>query len=98
MIESSYVNLWELITTVASKDLPNAEKCRKIQEVCGKTHNFGSELSLEVFGTGGWQIKVFHHDSECPNEITLWISPSGNISVTKNIIENGIGDRRTISF
>ncbi|RJQ25701.1 hypothetical protein C4577_04885 [Candidatus Parcubacteria bacterium] len=94
----AYVNLWELITTVSSKnkDLPNQEKCEKIRERAGLRRSFGSELSLEINDFGVWTIKVFHH--QVNDEITLSVNPDGRVSVTRLKHEDGITERRTLSF
>lgn len=98
---SAYVNLWELITTVARSkhDLPNGERCKAIEEACGRNRSFATELSLEVDDRGRWTVTLFHHEDPHGDTVELTVEPDGLVGVTR--IRNslaGICDRRTIAF
>ncbi len=90
------VNLWELMTTVANlEDSPNRENCRAIKAMTGP--RFGTELSLEVGETGAWIVKVFNHD-DSSDHVTMSISPSGFVQITRGRTTYDVHKERSISF
>ncbi len=94
------VNLWELITTVAGRDLPNSDKCQAIKELCGVVPGFGTELTLTVNDDGSWEIRVFPHDDENygGNEISLLIYVSGALVIKRKRVRDGVWEERQLSF
>ena len=91
----AYVNLWALITTVASLDRPDSEKCRAIKVLNGP--GFGTELSLEIVDNGTWTIEVFDHE-DSDSKVTLAIQPNGNLTVTRCRTIHDVCETRTVSF
>jgi hypothetical protein len=89
------VNLWELITTVAGKDLPNSGMCQAIKNKLGP--RFGSELSLEITEQGAWIIEVFDHE-DSGERVILSIQPDGYLDVTRYRKSNGIFEQRRVAF
>lgn len=89
------VNLWELITSVADKDLPNSDRCKEIKSII--TRRFGTELSLEISEDGDWTIEVFNHEDRERN-VMLTIRPTGFLTVTRNRRTDDLSERRSISF
>jgi hypothetical protein len=91
-----YVNLWELITAVAGKDLSNNEKCQAIQAV--RAPRFGSELSLEINPmTGVWTVSVFSHE-DSNQKVSVAINPDGFLTVTRSREMNGLQETRAVLF
>ena len=93
----AYVNLWQLITTVASTDKPDAKKCQEIQEICGRTHKFVTELSLEVNEQGDWKVKLFDHENP-EFYVELTITPQGKVKLTRNRLIDDMVENRTVEF
>jgi len=82
MVEAS-VNLWELITTVASSkyDLPRSDACRDIQNA--KSNGQVSELSLDIESDGAWIITAFDHDYPQKMKVVLTVLPSGRLIIER---------------
>lgn len=90
------VNLWQLITTVASKDCPDTDRCKAIKSITSP--RFGTELTLEIKETGVWVVEIFDHQ-DSRNKITLSINPNGFISVTRcRPLDSDISETRTVQF
>lgn len=99
-MESAHVNLWELITDIASKpELHNSDKCKKILDQYPKVPGvspFATELSLEVIDGVAWKIKAWDHN-DSTNYVELSIDGSGNITITRGRKMPGdIYDTRTV--
>jgi hypothetical protein len=92
-----HVNLWELITTVASKkDSSNSAECQAIKNYIGP--RFGTEYSLEINELTGVQtLCVFNHEDHDVN-VTLAIQPNGSLTVTRSRYSEDIFETRKVSF
>lgn len=91
------VNLWELITTVATRDLPRSTECKEIKDLCARTHSFATELTLKVRDDGAWVVHLFSH-GDSTDYITLTVERSGRCTVERNTDRNDIQDSRSITF
>jgi hypothetical protein len=93
------VNLWELITTIASRkdEPPNQDKCQAIKQEASQAISFGSELTLQV-EHGFWTVRIFAHDSDAERYVELQVSPRGQVTVRRCHEHEGIKDTRSISF
>jgi hypothetical protein len=89
------VNLWELITTVADKDLSNSDRCHEIKSMLGP--RFGTELSLEITERGTWVVEIFDHEDH-EHKVTLVIEPNGDLNVTRCRRTGDIFETRTVGF
>jgi hypothetical protein len=90
-----HVNLWELITTVAGKDLSNSDSCKAIQ--ADLSPRFGTELSLEIEERGIWVIDVFDHENP-EQKVRMTIQPDGFLTVTRCRRIGDVFERRTVEF
>lgn len=90
------VNVWELLTTVAGKDVMNSDRCREIKEAAAQQAGFGTELEFAVVN-GVWTVAIFdHYDPD--NSVELTVSPTGDVAVTRTRTQGDVTDRRTVSF
>lgn len=95
----AYVNLWELITTVAHNkhDLPNREKCEAIQQYAGAYRAFASELSLEIGEDGYWTVTVFKYED--PTQyISIKVAPNGTVILTRGRSMDDLYEERKITL
>jgi hypothetical protein len=92
------VNLWELITTVARKDLPNQEQCQGIMDACAKKNSFGAELTLEVDERGWWTVRVHGYGDGPDNFVELMVAPNGLCTVRRKMERPDMTERREVSF
>jgi hypothetical protein len=97
-VKEAYVNLWELIITIASSkyDLSRKEECEAIRSIVGP--RFGTELSLEIKESGVWVVKVFDHQDSMTC-ITLTINPDGYLTVERcRTMDQSINEVRSVQF
>ena len=96
VVRVAYVNLWELITTVAAmNETPNASNCQDILDM--KDARFGTELSFEITEYGMWIITIFDHEDHT-KKIVLHVSPTGAVNVLRNRSVGDITESRSVSF
>ena len=77
----AHVNLWEVMTDVASLDKQTSGKCKELQAV--RNPRFGTELSLDIDEkTGIWTVVVFDHEDH-EQYVKLAITPMGDVKVSR---------------
>ena len=93
----AYVNLWELIVTVAGRDVPNQDKCKAIEEEARKGAFSGmQELSLEVTDFA-WTVRFF--SCEPGDEVEITIDRNENITVKRvREVVHGMIESREVRF
>ena len=94
--KSVSVNVWQLITTLANRDLPDSEKCLEFEQLASKAHGFGNEAEVSVDQYGTWSFRFFSCYEDV-DEVRLRVTKHGGISVTR-VREGDVRDERTVRF
>ena len=94
-MKSAKVNIWQLITTLSGRDLPDSDKCEDIEILAGSAGGFGHQASLEVDQFGTWTFTFFScYGGE---EVSLRVTKRGDVSVSRTLSTN-VTEVRTVSF